>query len=147
MMTGTVFNNTDTRKGCEVDIMETFHVNELGRMPHTFHWGGYGKDHNAHGHTTSPNILLLNDDWHTFGCLWTKDTMSFTIDGCVTWTTDLKGLGKDGKVKSQGVPQAPGYIKLSVEAAPWAGPNGAGWEDPMPEEDEVLVDWVRVWQK
>ena len=147
MMTGTVFNNTDTRKGCEVDIMETFHVNELGRMPHTFHWGGYGKDHNAHGHTTSPNILLLNDDWHTFGCLWTKDTMSFTIDGCVTWTTDLKGLGKDGKVKSQGVPQAPGYIKLSVEAAPWAGPNGGGWEDPMPEEDEVLIDWVRVWQK
>jgi hypothetical protein len=75
--------------------------------------------------------------------------MSFTIDGCVTWTTDLKGLGGEGngKVKSQGVPQVPGYIKLSVEAAPWAGPNGGGWERDMPAEDEVLIDWVRVWQK
>lgn len=149
MMVGNVFSNTDTRKGCEVDIMETFHINELGRLPHTIHWGGYGKTHNAQGRTTSPNLLLLNDDWHTFGCLWTKDTMSFTIDGCVTWTTDLKGLGGEGngKVKSQGVPQVPGYIKLSVEAAPWAGPNGGGWERDMPAEDEVLIDWVRVWQK
>lgn len=73
--------------------------------------------------------------------------ITFTIDGQVTCTTDLKGLGKDGKVKSQGVPQVPGYIKLSVEAAPWAGPNGGGWEKDMPEEDEVLIDWVRVWQK
>lgn len=149
MMVGNVFNNADTRKGCEVDIMETFHINELGRLPHTIHWGGYGKSHNAQGHTTSPNLLLLNDDWHTFGCLWTKDKMSFTIDGCVTWTTDLKGLGGEGngKVKSQGVPQVPGYIKLSVEAAPWAGPDGGGWERDMPTEDEVLIDWVRVWQK
>lgn len=149
MMVGDVFSNTDTRKGCEVDIMETFHISELGRLPHTFHWGGYGKNHNAHGHTVSPNLELLNDGWHTFGCLWTKEKMSFTIDGRVTWTTDLKGLGggRDGKVRSLGVPQAPGYIKLSVEAAPWAGPNGGGWENPMPEEDEVLIDWVRVWQR
>ena len=149
MMVGEVFANGDSRKGCEVDIMETFHVNHLGQMPHTFHWDGYGSRHNAQGHTTYPNLLLLNDDWHTFGCLWTPQSMSFTIDGEVTWTTDMKGLGsdKDGKVKSKGVPQVPGYIKLSVEAAPWCGPNGGGWEKPMPEEDRVEIDWVRVWQK
>ena len=75
--------------------------------------------------------------------------MSFTIDGRITWTTDLKGLGsdQDGKVKSMGCPRVPGYIKLSAEAAPWAGPHGDRWEDPMPERDEALVDWVRVWQK
>jgi len=149
MMVGNVMGNTDTRKGCEVDIMETFHVNHLGQMPHTIHWGGYGKQHNASGSTNFPNLTLLNDDWHTFGCLRTPTEMVFTIDGLVTWRTDLKGLGtdKDGKVKSQGVPTEPGYIKFSVEAAHWAGPNGGGWEKPMPEEDEALIDWVRVWEK
>ena len=44
------------------------------------------------------------------------------------------------------MPQVTGYIKLSVEAAPWVGPN-SDWEKVMPEEDEVLIDWVRVWQR
>ena len=92
--------------------------------------------------------LTLIIDIETLEIVKERDD-AFTIDGKVTWTTDLKGLGKegDGKVKSQGVPQTPGYIKLSVEAAPWAGPNGGGWEKDMPEEDEARIDWVRVWQK
>ncbi|MGN0845233.1 MAG: hypothetical protein ACI4QT_08455, partial [Kiritimatiellia bacterium] len=78
-----------------------------------------------------------------------NSTLVFTIDGYVTWRTDLKGLGKEGgaRVKSQGVPTEPGYIKLSIEAAPWAGPDGGGWEKEMPEEDEALIDYVRVWEK
>ena len=149
MMVGEVMNNTDTRKGCEIDVMETFHVNHLGQMPHTIHWGGYAEKHNSAGATNFPNLALLNDDWHTFGCLRTPEELVFTIDGFVTWRTDLKGLGKadGGRVKSQGVPTAPGYIKLSVEAAHWAGPDGAGWEKDMPEEDEALIDYVRVWEK
>lgn len=149
MMVGEVMNNTDTRKGCEIDVMESFHVNHLGQMPHTIHWGGYADKHNASGATNFPNLTLLNDDWHTFGCLRTPEELVFTIDGYVTWRTDLKGLGKEGgaRVKSQGVPTTPGYIKLSVEAAPWAGPNGGGWEKPMPEEDEALIDYVRVWER
>ncbi len=148
MMAGNVFDNTDTRKGCEIDVMESFHMCNLGYMPHTFHWGGYGKLHNAQGFKSWPNIKLLDDGYHTYGCLWTPESMTFTIDGEITWTTDLKGLGTDkgGKVKSQGVPQVPAYIKLSVEAAPWAGCT-SGWEKPMPEDDSVEVDWVRVWQK
>lgn len=148
MMIGNVNNNTNTREGCEVDIMETFRVYDRGSIPHTFHWGGYGVSHNVAGYTATPNLDLLDGNWHTFGCLWEKEGMTFTIDGYVTWSTKLQGLGREGKNKhkSQGVPQVSGYIKLSVEAAPWVGPN-SDWEKVMPEEDEVLIDWVRVWQK
>ena len=149
MMDGSVSDsNPDTRKGCEIDIMETFHMNNLGQLPHTFHWNGYGKQHNAQGFTTWPNLLLMNGDFHTYGVLWTPEFMAFTIDGYVTWKTDMKGLGsdKDGKTKSLGTPRTPAYIKLSVEAAPWAGPWWQ-WEKDMPESDSCEVDWVRVWQK
>ena len=149
MMDGSVSDsNPDTRKGCEIDIMETFHMNNLGQLPHTFHWNGYGAKHNAQGFTTWPNLELLNGDFHTYGLLWTPEYMAFTIDGYITWKTDMKGLGsdKDGKTPSQGVPQTPAYIKLSMEAAPWAGPWWK-WEKDMPESDSCEVDWVRVWQK
>ncbi|MBP5233161.1 MAG: family 16 glycosylhydrolase [Planctomycetes bacterium] len=149
MMAGRVADDTpDTRKGCEIDVMESFRMYKCGAISHALHWNGYGKLHNATGQPSFPNLLLLNDDYHTFGCLWTPEFLAFTIDGEITWKTDLKGLGedKDGKTKSQGVPAAPAYIKLSVEAAPWAGPWWQ-WEKEMPAEDEVKVDWVRVWQK
>jgi len=149
MMDGSVSDaNPDTRRGCEIDVMETFHMNNLGQMPHTLHWNGYGRKHNSASSTTWPNLLLMNGDFHTYGVLWTPEFLAFTIDGYVTWKTDMKGLGsdKDGKTKSLGVPQAPAYIKLSVEAAPWAGPWWQ-WEREMPESDSCEVDWVRVWQR
>ena len=149
MMDGSVSDaNPDTRKGCEIDIMETFHMNNLGQLPHTFHWNGYGKKHNSQGFTTGPNLDLMNGEFHTYGFLWTPEYAAFTIDGYVTWKTDMKGLGsdQDGKTKSLGVPQTPAYIKLSMEAAPWAGPWWK-WEKDMPELDFCEVDWVRVWQK
>ena len=139
---------TDSRKGCEIDILETFDTWNLGRTKHTVHWGGYGPKHNAHGESGGPNLKLLDDGFHTFGLLWDPAFYAFTVDGEIVWKTDLVSLGsdKDGKVKSQGVCHEPAYVKMSVEAAPWSGPS-SGWEKELPESDSLVVDYIRVYQK
>ncbi len=144
--------NTDTRIGTEIDIFETFDIWKLGQMSHNLHWGGYGKDHNAGGKHTGPHLELLNDQFHTFGFYWDETKYIYTIDGVTILETDALGLGgtkgKDGTplAKSQGTCRNPAYIKISVEAAPWCGPTG-NWENILPAEDSILVDYVRVYQK
>lgn len=141
-------NDADTREGCEIDILETFDTWNLGKAKHTVHWGGYGKTHNAHGVSSGPFLSLLDNDFHTYGLLWTPEEYIFTVDGQITWKTDFIGLGsdKDGKRKSLGPCHEPAYIKISVEAAPWSGPH-SDWEKDQPESDELVVDYVRVYQK
>lgn len=138
----------DTRDGSEIDIFETFDQWNLGAMKHTVHWGGYNKGHNAHGVSSGPRIELLDDQFHTFGLYWDEERYVFTIDGEEVWNTDFVGFGsdKDGKHKSQGPCRGPAYIKLSVEAAPWAGPTHL-WEKELPEQDDFLVDYVRVYRR
>ena len=141
-------NDADTRKGCEIDILETFDTWNLGRTKHTVHWGGYGKTHNAFGQSGGPNLKLLDDGFHTYGLLWEPSFYAFTVDGEIVWKTDFVGLGsdKDGKIKSKGVCEEPAYIKMSVEAAPWSGPRSE-WEKEQPESDALVVDYIRVYQK
>lgn len=141
-------SDDDTRTGSEMDILETFNQWDLGSMKHTVHWGGYGKRHNAFGVSSGPRLELLNDQFHTYGLYWDETRYIFYVDGEAVWNTDFVGLGsdKDGKRKSQGTCRAPAYIKLSVEAAPWAGPFHL-WEPELPEQDDLLVDYVRVYQK
>ena len=55
------------------------------------------------------------------------------------------GTGDDGKNKSAGTLRQPAYVKISVEAAPWCGPDYR-WDKEMPEWDSFEVDYVRPYR-
>lgn len=143
---------TDTRLGTEIDIFETFNLWNLGQMSHALHWGGYGKAHNAGGKDSGPHLELLDGQFHTFGFYWDEAKYVYFIDGTAVAENDAVGLGaakgKNGSplAKSQGTCRKPAFIKISVEAAPWCGPTSQ-WENPLPAEDALLVDYVRLYQK
>ena len=153
MMAGDVAagRNDDTRIGTEIDIFETFNYWDLGKMKHTLHWGGYNKRHNAGGFPSGPHLEILDEAFHTYGLYWDEARYVFFIDGKAVCETDAIGLGgtkgKDGSplTKSQGTCRNPAYIKLSIEAAPWCGPN-SDWEKTLPKEDKMVVDYVRVYK-
>jgi lysophospholipase L1-like esterase len=143
---------TDTRLGSEIDIFETFDLWDLGRLSHNLHWGGYGKAHNAGGAKSGPHPELLDGQFHTFGLYWDEAQCVYFVDGQPVALTDAQGLGaakaKDGVplAKSQGTCRKPAYIKISVEAAPWCGPSSQ-WESTLPAADDLLVDYVRLYQR
>jgi beta-glucanase (GH16 family) len=113
------------RDGCEIDIMEKPWLD--GRVQHTLHWDGYGKDHKSEGFVaTAPGVM---EGWHAFGLLWLPDEYVFYIDGKETWRT-----------KVGGVCQVPQYMLLSDEIGPWAGDIAKA---KLP--DRFLVDYVRVY--
>ncbi|CAN5906101.1 hypothetical protein BH11VER1_BH11VER1_07460 [soil metagenome] len=147
MMCGKVGDDQpDTRQGLEVDIFESFHEFGKERTALTFHWNGYGAKHNADSAVCKKAPQLLDGDFHAYGMYWDEHLYVLFIDGVEVGRTDLIGLGQDtnGKTKSQGPCQQPGYVKLSVEAAPWAGKQST-WDKVQPEEDELVVDYVRVY--
>lgn len=149
LMGGDVLANApDSRDGMEVDIFETFSLWNNATLNHALHWGGYGKTHNMANFKSENMTALLDGEFHTFGLYWDENEYVFYVDGRVTARTPATGLGRvvDGKPLSSGTCRKPAYIKLSVEAAPWAGPNG-GWESNLPEHDVFEVDYVRVYQK
>ncbi len=147
MMCGKVGDETpDTREGLEVDIFESFHLATKKAMSMSFHWNGYGAKHNATGVAGKETPQLLDGEFHTYGMYWDEKVYVLFIDGEEVVRTDLIGLGKDdnGKTKSKGPCQKPGYVKLCVEAAAWAGATN-GWEKEQPEQDDFVVDYVRAY--
>lgn len=144
MMTGDIRDGQDdSTKGTEIDIMESFFAHR-GEIGHNLHWGGYGAGHNSYG--TGVNAPQVTDGKpHTYGMLWTPTEYIFYIDRKETWRTDMIGVGTKPTAKSKGVSQVPGYLKLSVEAATWAGPTN-DWDMGGISEDQVEVEYVRVWE-
>lgn len=138
----------DSREGLEVDVFETFsRWQPEGSCNIALHWGGYG-DRHANCHEQPKNARATDSDWHVYGVLWTEKEYVFYLDGREVYRTELIGdiaLQKD-KAPAKGPLQKPAYIKLSCEAAPWAGPT-RDWESPLPAADRFEVDYVRVYQK
>jgi beta-glucanase (GH16 family) len=115
----------DGRDGTEIDIMEKPWRD--GRVQHTLHWDGYGKQHRSSGKISdNPGVM---EGFHTFSLLWTPTEYTFYVDGKPQWST-----------KAGGVCQVPLYLKLSDEIGPWAGDIR---QAKLP--DTVLVDYVRVY--
>jgi beta-glucanase (GH16 family) len=140
-------DQVDTRLGTEIDIMESFTLQPGRHHTATMHWGGYGKHHNAAGVDCGDRPALRDGGFHTFGLRWTAEDYTFTVDGRVVGRTDMRGLGKadEGRTPSQGTCTVPGYLKLTCEAAAWAGADWK-WEAVQPERDEFVVDWVRAYR-
>lgn len=150
LLSGNVYKtkDADTREGVEIDIMESFHFSDRGRLGHPMHWGSYGEYHNAGGPASGRHPELTDGEMHTYGLYWDEDIYAFCIDGKVVAVTDAIGYGTDKdpkKTVSKGTSRRPAIAKISVEAAPWAGPTSA-WEKEMPKEDVFEVDYIRVYQ-
>lgn len=137
-------NQTDSREGTEIDIMESFFAWD-GKISQAIHWGGYGPTLNSHGWPGTEVTGLAKGGFHNYALEWTPTEYRFFIDNRLVARTDAKGLGKPERTLSKGVCRQPGYLKLTAEAAKWAGPT-PDWETEGPKVDEVLVDWVRVWE-
>ena len=146
MMCGNV-NSSDTREGIEADILESFQHSNAPRYGMNFHWNGYGKEHNATGVKLAATPELADGEFHRFGMYWDEHFYVAFFDGREVGRTDLIGRGgkDDGKTPSQGPCQKPGYLKLSCEAAAWAGATNQ-WEKDPTKEDEFVVDYVRVYE-
>lgn len=118
--------------GCEVDVMESFFPGKI--KPHNVFTGGYGLD--MQRIKVGGDISLdVDDEFHTFGVLWTKDEYIFFVDG-----------KEDGRV-DKNVSGAPTFILISTEV------KGYRYQDHRPTDeavqtakigDEFLVDYVRV---
>lgn len=132
-------DNVDTsgEDGTEIDIFEGF--GWTNRLQHALHWDGYGGE--AQKSVKSMNFPGIREGYHIFTLEWFTDKYIFYIDGKETWRTS------DG-----GVSKVPEYLKITGEISTedWAISNY--WaQDPqgvitMDENDEFLIDYVRVYQ-
>lgn len=146
LMCGKV-SNADTREGLEVDIMESFQHSNQPRYGMNFHWNGYGALHNSTGVKLQPTPELIDGKFHRYGLYWDEKYYVAFFDGREVGRTDLIGLGskENGKTPSQGPCQKPGYVKLSSEAAAWAGATDK-WETNPTVKDAFIIDYVRVYE-
>ena len=121
---GTV--NNSGKDGTEIDIIESI-KNQEGKSNSALHWDGYGDGHKSEG-MTYPGTNIYDGDFHTFALEWTKEGYIFYIDNTEKWRTTAGG-----------VCEVPLYIKLTAEAAPWAGNINMA---ELPKF--MLVDYVKV---
>lgn len=91
------------------------------------------------------------NDWHTYGFLWTKDFMSFSVDGEFYYTYDLNksfgGIeGMDGFHQPVGVIITNGiFSEAWCKINDWAASKGPASEEIFPLD--FHVDYVRLYQK
>lgn len=117
----------DGRDGTEIDIYESIDAIK-GNVQHALHWDGYGKDHKSKIHKIK-NRHDLYEGYHTFGILWNENEYIFYIDDKETWRTSAGA-----------VMQVPAYLKITIEAAKWAGDIR---KEDLPKF--MIVDCVRVY--
>lgn len=136
MMCGNVGdeNNPDGTKAVEIDIVESIWAN-LDKSQHALHWNGYGEKHKSLNHVNK-NINVYDGEFHKFGLERTKDAYIFYIDGTETARFTSEDVG---------ICEEDGYLKLTVEAAKWAGAKSEKAIASLPSE--MIVDYVRVYRE
>lgn len=118
------------RNGTEIDIFESINGYN-SNINHALHWDGYGKDHKSKVKKIENRNDLYDGNFHKFACLWNEKEYIFYIDDKETWRTSAGG-----------VMQTPAYLKLTMEAAKWAGKID---KQKLPIVWEI--DYVRAYQK
>ncbi len=114
------------RDGTEIDIIESIY-NESCTGNSALHWDGYNAAHQTVSKTYQ-NMDIYDGAFHKFALEWSETEYVFYVDDVEMWRTDAGG-----------VCQVPLYMKLSMEAAPWAGFLD---DDSLPKQ--MLVDYVLV---
>lgn len=127
LTTGSLTNPKQTT--FEVDIVE-----EYGRSPKTLfttiHWwppAGSGSHHAIGAHCETVD---MSRDFHTYGLLWTKDTL--------TWYLDRRAVWKQPTPADARVPM---YLLVDLAL-------GSGWPiTHTPNPSTMLVDYVRAYSQ
>ena len=139
---GTPMGNTAVA-GTEIDVIEhrywDYFDDLTNHMTMNLNWDGYGAGRqNIYKHAVPPDgAPSLQDNWHTYGVLWTSAGYTFYLDDRQVWTT------------TTAISQRPEHLWLSceVQGASWAGgvpPEGYG--SRATSVTRMDVDWVRAWQ-
>ena len=121
--------------GVEIDIIESI-GNDWGACNSALHWDGYGDDHKQVSSGELYNHGIYDGEFHTFALERTADGYIFYIDGKETWraTPDMCAPCP-----------VDGYLKLTVEAADWAGAGKDASINALPAD--MVVDYVRVYKE
>ncbi len=119
----------DGRDGTEIDIYESI-FSDKNHVNHALHWDGYGKEHKSQAHTME-NADRLYTGYHKYALLWNEKEYVFYIDDEETWRTSAGG-----------VMQTPAYLKITIEAAKWAGNVH---NEQLPKT--MAVEYVRVYSQ
>lgn len=81
----------------------------------------------------------FNEGWHTVGCEWTPDQVTFYVDGVKTATRHYTWTYNDGSLAG------PAHILLNLAVGgSWAGRHGI---DDTAFPQAMQVDWVRAYKK
>ena len=123
---------SEGKGGVEVDIVESIY-NERGQCQSALHWDGYGENHKSLSSVKKINVY--DGNFHTFGLERTAEAYIFYIDGVQVWRVTNSVITSCSDLA---------YMKLTVEAAAWAGAGTAACINGLPTE--MLVDYVRVYK-
>ena len=137
MMVGNVSSEKNGAvDGIEIDIVESIR-NEQGIWNHAMHWDGYGEAHKSYSPKSMLDINIYDGEFHTFGLLRSEEYYVFYVDGQVSSIVS----------KFEGCDICPedGYMKLTCEAAEWAGAGTEASINSLPAK--MLVDYVRVYKE
>ena len=123
----------------EIDIME--HINDEDQIFSTVHFwdSGEEKDGSAQG-----KYQVDNDDFNTYGVIWNRESISFTVNGNVIFTYNNENPGSD-EFSYQYPFVNPFYLILSQSL------GGEGTWEGVIDNSELpaifQIDWIKVWQK
>ena len=126
----------------EIDIME--HLNDEDIVYETVHnWWADGLDH-ADDPKNRSTASIDNDEFNVYGIIWTQDSITFTVNGKVSFTYKNEKLeGDDGFY--QWPFTKPFYLILSQSLGGADTWEGAIDNDELPAIFQI--DWIKVWQK
>ena len=123
----------------EIDIME--HLNDEAKVYQTVHFWNESSQEDDKSDTT---VAVDNDDFNIYGLIWDQNSVSFTVNGEVTFTYKNDNPSEDA-FSYQYPFTKPFYLILSQSL----GGEGT-WEGVI--DDSQLpaifqIDWIKVWQK
>lgn len=125
-----------SKDGVEVDIIEK--PNLEGKFDMGFNWDGYTSVPGGKDETALAKFLTLpqiEEGYHVFGLLWTKNKYEFFVDGVSYWTVTGDMIG--------GISEYPQFVQLTDEILDeWAGDVT---QAKLP--DYTYVDYVRIYHR
>ncbi|WP_254631557.1 family 16 glycosylhydrolase [Curtobacterium sp. Csp1] len=121
----------------EIDVMEN--VGYEPTIVHaTVHGPGYSGANGLSAACTNPTGAAFADDFHVFGVDWRPDSITWLVDGVERGTVTRAAVGTNPWVFDK-----PFFVVLNVAVGgTWPGSPDATTRFPQ----QMLVDWVRVWQ-
>jgi beta-glucanase (GH16 family) len=131
---GADINEVPWPKCGEIDIMEQLFEDHLMVQSAIHVQGRYG-DHPA---LQQVKVTDVTENFHVYGMIWDEEKIDFTVDGNVFFTYNPEDRSEDfwPFYKDQ-------YLLLNVAV----GGNLGGEVTPDFDQDQMEVDYVRVYQK